>query len=108
MIIATRAASGKSAGYLAAALSAVLDGGTALYIAPTKALAADQLKAVRDLGLRGVRATCYDGDSTVAERAWAHSRGRIARWLTCPDVRTGDQSAAVSSARSYRGLHLDR
>ena len=56
VIIATRAASGKSAGYLAAALSEVLDGGTALYIAPTKALAADQLKAVRDLGLPGVRA----------------------------------------------------
>ena len=42
VIIATRAASGKSAGYLAAALSAVLDGGTVLYLAPTKALAADQ------------------------------------------------------------------
>ena len=50
VIIATRAASGKSAGYLAAALSEVLDGGTVLYIAPTKALAADQLKSVRDLG----------------------------------------------------------
>src|SRR5690242_15646111 len=35
VIIATRAASGKSAGYLAAALSQVLDGGTAMYIAPT-------------------------------------------------------------------------
>src|ERR1700722_15264140 len=73
VIIATRAASGKSAGYLAAALSAVLDGGTVLYIAPTKALAADQLKSVRDLGLPGVRATCYDGDATVAERAWAQA-----------------------------------
>src|ERR1700761_1580586 len=73
VIIATRAAAGKSAGYLAAALSAGLDGGTVLYLAPTKALAADQLKSVGDLGLRGVRATCYDGDSTVAERAWAQS-----------------------------------
>src|SRR5689334_1228246 len=41
VILATRAASGKSAGYLAAALSEVLDGGTVLYISPTKALAAD-------------------------------------------------------------------
>src|SRR6202034_1225138 len=73
VIIATRAASGKSAGYLAAALSEILDGGTALYIAPTKALAADQLEAVRELGVRGVRATCYDGDSPVAERAWAQA-----------------------------------
>src|ERR1700722_2071579 len=84
VIIATRAASGKSAGYLAAALSEVLDGGTALYIAPTKALAADQLKAVRDLGVRGVRATCYDGDSTVAERAWAQAHANYL--LTNPDM----------------------
>src|SRR5215472_5954008 len=55
VIIATRAASGKSAGYLAAALSAILEGGTVLYIAPTKALAADQLRAVRALGVPGVR-----------------------------------------------------
>jgi DEAD/DEAH box helicase domain-containing protein len=84
VIIATRAASGKSAGYLAAALSEVLDGGTAIYLAPTKALAADQLKAVRDLGLRGVRATCYDGDSTVAERAWAQAHANYL--LTNPDM----------------------
>ena len=84
MILATRAASGKSAGYLAAALSEVLDGGTVLYIAPTKALAADQLKAVRDLGVPGVRATCYDGDSTVAERAWAQSHANYL--LTNPDM----------------------
>jgi DEAD/DEAH box helicase domain-containing protein len=84
VIIATRAASGKSAGYLAAALSAVLDGGTVLYLSPTKALAADQLKAVRDLGLPGVRATCYDGDSTIAERAWAQSHANYL--LTNPDM----------------------
>jgi DEAD/DEAH box helicase domain-containing protein len=84
VIIATRAASGKSAGYLAAALSAVLDGGTVLYLSPTKALAADQLKAVRDLGLPGVRATCYDGDSTVTERAWAQSHANYL--LTNPDM----------------------
>ena len=84
VILATRAASGKSAGYLAAALSEVLDGGTVLYIAPTKALAADQLKAVRDLGVAGVRATCYDGDSSIAERAWAQSHANYL--LTNPDM----------------------
>src|ERR1700739_2214688 len=84
VIIATRAASGKSAGYLAAALSEVLGGGTVLYIAPTKALAADQLKAVSDLGLPGVRATCYDGDSTAADRAWAQSPANYL--LTNPDM----------------------
>ncbi len=84
VILATRAASGKSAGYLAAALTEVLGGGTVLYIAPTKALAADQLKAVRDLGLPGVRATCYDGDATIAERAWAQSHANYL--LTNPDM----------------------
>ncbi len=84
VILATRAASGKSAGYLAAALSEILDGGTVLYVAPTKALAADQLKAVADLGLPGVRATCYDGDATVVERAWAQSHANYL--LTNPDM----------------------
>ena len=51
VIIATPAASGKSAGYLAAALSEILDGGTVLYLAPTKALAADQLRTVRELAV---------------------------------------------------------
>jgi DEAD/DEAH box helicase domain-containing protein len=84
VIIATRAASGKSAGYLAAALSEILDGGTVLYLAPTKALAADQLKAVRDLGVPGVRATCYDGDATLPERVWAQSHANYL--LTNPDM----------------------
>ncbi len=84
VIIATRAASGKSASYLAAALSEVLDGGTALYVTPTKALAADQLAAVRSLGLPGVRATCYDGDATAAERDWAQAHANYL--LTNPDM----------------------
>ena len=84
VILATRAASGKSAAYLAAALSSVLDGGTALYIAPTKALAADQVRAVRSLGLPGVRPACYDGDTTTAERAWAQSHANYL--LTNPDM----------------------
>src|ERR1700760_2373517 len=99
VIIATRAASGKSAGYLAAALSAVLDGGTVLYPAPTKALAADQLKSVGDLGLRGVRATCYDGDSTVAERAWAQSHANYL--LTNPDM---VHSGLLPNHPRWRGL----
>src|SRR5215468_7514584 len=41
VIVSTPAASGKSLGYLMPALTAVLEGGTALYLTPTKALAAD-------------------------------------------------------------------
>jgi DEAD/DEAH box helicase domain-containing protein len=99
VIIATRAASGKSAGYLAAALSHVLDGGTALYIAPTKALAADQLKAIGDLGVRGIRATCYDGDSTTAERTWAQAHANYL--LTNPDM---IQSGLLPNHARWRGF----
>src|SRR5882672_10470718 len=100
VIIATRAASGKSAGYLAAALSAVLDGGTALYIAPTKALAADQLRVVRELGVPGVRAVRHDGDSTSAERAWAQAHANYL--LTNPDMLHG--SMLPNHAR-WRGFY---
>ena len=84
VIIATRAASGKSAGYLAAALSEILDGGTVLYVAPTKALAADQLQAVQKLAVPGIRATCYDGDATAADRSWAQAHANYL--LTNPDM----------------------
>jgi DEAD/DEAH box helicase domain-containing protein len=99
VIIATRAASGKSAGYLAAALSAVLEGGTVLYLAPTKALAADQLKSIRDLGLPGVRATCYDGDSTAAERSWSQAHSNYL--LTNPDM---VHSALLPNHARWRGF----
>ena len=84
VIISTGAASGKSLGYLLPALSAVLAGETVLYITPTKALAADQLAAIRSLGLPGVQAAVFDGDSTRAERDWARSHARYL--LTTPDM----------------------
>lgn len=99
VIIATRAASGKSAGYLAAALSAILDGGTVLYLAPTKALAADQLRSVRGLAVPQVRAACYDGDSTAAERAWAQSHANYL--LTNPDML---HSALLPGHARWRGF----
>jgi len=84
VIISTAAASGKSLGYLLPALSAVLAGDTVLYVTPTKALAADQLASIRSLGLPGVQAATFDGDSTQAERAWARSHARYL--LTTPDM----------------------
>ncbi|MBO0803574.1 MAG: DEAD/DEAH box helicase, partial [Nocardiopsaceae bacterium] len=99
VIIATPAASGKSAGYLAAALSAIGDGGTALYIAPTKALAADQLRTVRALGVPGVRAARYDGDTTSAERAWAQSHASYL--LTNPDML---HSGVLPAHHRWRGF----
>jgi DEAD/DEAH box helicase domain-containing protein len=84
VIISTGTASGKSLAYLVPALAAVLEGGTALYIAPTRALAADQLRLVTSLGLSGVRAAVVDGDTPYNERAWARSHANYV--LTTPDM----------------------
>jgi DEAD/DEAH box helicase domain-containing protein len=84
VIISTAAASGKSLGYLLPALTAVLEGDTVLYITPSKALAADQLDSIRALGLPGVTAATFDGDSTRTERDWARSHARYL--LTTPDM----------------------
>lgn len=84
VIISTPAASGKSLGYLLPALTAVLEGGTALYLAPTRALAADQLRAVQALGIPGLRAAVVDGDTPAAAREWA--RCHASYLLTTPDL----------------------
>ncbi len=84
VIISTGTASGKSLGYLLPALAAIQAGGTALYIAPTKALAADQLKLVRSLRLDQVRAAVVDGDTPWTERTRARSRASYL--LTTPDM----------------------
>ena len=56
VIISTGTASGKSLAYLTPALASCLDGGTVLYLTPTKALAADQLRALRELDIAQLRA----------------------------------------------------
>ncbi|HXO23615.1 MAG TPA: DEAD/DEAH box helicase, partial [Streptosporangiaceae bacterium] len=84
VIISTGAASGKSLGYLLPALTAVLGGETVLYVTPAKALAADQLAAIRALGLPGIQAATFDGDTPRAERDWARSHARYL--LTTPDM----------------------
>jgi DEAD/DEAH box helicase domain-containing protein len=84
VIISTPAASGKSLGYLLPALTAVLEGGTVLYIAPTRALAADQLHAVRALALPGVCAAVVDGDTPTADRERARVTANYL--LTTPDM----------------------
>ncbi|MBF9134096.1 DEAD/DEAH box helicase [Plantactinospora sp. S1510] len=86
VVIATGTASGKSLAYQLPALATLLTDprATALYLAPTKALAADQLRAVRSLGLDGVRPACYDGDTPRAERDWIRQHSRFI--LTNPDM----------------------
>ncbi|MGI5211590.1 DEAD/DEAH box helicase [Plantactinospora sp. CA-290183] len=86
VVIATGTASGKSLAYQLPALATLLADprATALYLAPTKALAADQLRAVAGLDLDGVRPACYDGDTPRAERDWIRQHSRFV--LTNPDM----------------------
>lgn len=95
VVVATGTASGKSLAYLAPVLSALADGAeapngrgaTALYLAPTKALAADQRRAVRELaGPLGnaIRPAVYDGDTPFEEREWVRQYANYV--LTNPDM----------------------
>ncbi|WP_231619022.1 DEAD/DEAH box helicase, partial [Nonomuraea sp. SBT364] len=84
MIISTGTASGKSLAYLTPAVSSCLDGGTVLYLTPTKALAADQLRGIRDLRITQVRAACFDGDTPFEERTWVRKHANYV--LTNPDM----------------------
>jgi DEAD/DEAH box helicase domain-containing protein len=86
VIVSTGTASGKSLAYLLPILSHLLGDprATALYLSPTKALAADQLRSVVALDLDGVRPSGYDGDTPHAEREWVRAHARLV--LTNPDM----------------------
>jgi DEAD/DEAH box helicase domain-containing protein len=95
VVVATGTASGKSLAYLVPVLSALLDGSeapngrgaTALYLAPTKALAADQRRAVARLAAplgTAVRPAVYDGDTPFEEREWVRQYATYV--LTNPDM----------------------
>ena len=91
VVLATGTASGKSLAYQLPALGAALTargdrgrrGAATLYLAPTKALAHDQLSALQGLRL-DVRATTCDGDSSRDERDWAQAHAEYV--LTNPDM----------------------
>ncbi|HSP37901.1 MAG TPA: DEAD/DEAH box helicase [Frankiaceae bacterium] len=86
VVVSTGTASGKSLGYLLPLLSGLLEepGARALYVAPTKALARDQLAAVRRLALTGVRAAALDGDTPREDRDWARAHATYVH--TNPDM----------------------
>lgn len=100
-IISTPTGSGKSLGYLMPILAATVDGQvghavesarsrltaarhTALYLAPTKALAHDQARQARLLGPEGWRVATLDGDSDDSERRFAREHASFI--LTNPDM----------------------
>ncbi|HEX5524674.1 MAG TPA: DEAD/DEAH box helicase, partial [Pedococcus sp.] len=92
VVMATGTASGKSLGYLAPVLtdlvqgagSATGRGATALYLSPTKALAADQLARIQSLAIPALRAATYDGDTPQEERRWIREHAQLV--LTNPDL----------------------
>jgi DEAD/DEAH box helicase domain-containing protein len=92
VVISTGTASGKSLGYLLPVLSDLVDGcaapsgrgATALYLSPTKALAADQLARLTALAIPGLRAATYDGDTPPDERRWIRDHTQYV--LTNPDL----------------------
>ena len=119
VVVATGTASGKSLAYLLPVLTALLadDRAGALYLSPTKALATDQLRAVRALSLMAVKAATFDGDTPREERDWVRRHGRLV--LTNPDMlhrgiltRHADwasylrhlQYVVVDECHTYRGV----
>jgi DEAD/DEAH box helicase domain-containing protein len=104
VVIATGTASGKSLAYQLPVLHALtaaaaagrakapagtpssgrLDPPTALYLSPTKALAADQLRAIDELMLPSIRAATYDGDTAWEERTWVRTHANLV--LANPDL----------------------
>jgi DEAD/DEAH box helicase domain-containing protein len=85
VVVATGTASGKSLAYLLPALTAARqDQARTLYLSPTKALAADQLRALEALAVPDVVAATYDGDTPVEARDVA--RARATYLLTNPDM----------------------
>ncbi|MCU1601584.1 MAG: box helicase domain protein [Frankiales bacterium] len=119
VVIATGTASGKSLAYLMPVLSALIEDerATALYLSPTKALATDQLRALRALNLTQVRAATLDGDTALEDRDWVRRFGTYV--LTNPDMlhrsvlpRHADHSrflrglrfVVIDECHSYRGV----
>jgi DEAD/DEAH box helicase domain-containing protein len=86
VVLATGTGSGKSLGYQLPAITRLLEDDRArvLYLAPTKALAADQLRSLTELGVRGLRPATFDGDTPIEERDWVRAHGN---WvLSNPDM----------------------
>ena len=96
VVIATGTGSGKSLAFSMPVVSAllaphksegrrsVLEEPCAIYLAPTKALAHDQLRVWRELDLPGIRPAVVDGDTPPDDRAWARRHANML--LTNPDM----------------------
>jgi DEAD/DEAH box helicase domain-containing protein len=86
VIVTTGTASGKTLAFNLPVLDALAAGRhtRALYLYPTKALAQDQARSLAALGVPGVRAAIYDGDTPTEQRR--QIRGWANLVLTNPDM----------------------
>ena len=86
VVVATGTASGKSLAYWLPILTATVEDSHAstIYLAPTKALGRDQLRALRSFTLPQVRAAVLDGDTPRAEREAIRRTANVV--LTNPDL----------------------
>ena len=75
-------------------------GATALYLSPTKALAADQVARLGALAIPGLRSATYDGDTPQEERRWIRDHAQLV--LTNPDLVT--LAPRPARGRPSRGL----
>lgn len=90
--VCTGTASGKSLAYLLPVLSELSEGlgaptgrgATAIYLAPTKALGADQEARIRSYAIPGIRSATLDGDTPTDERRWIREHAHLV--LTNPDL----------------------
>jgi len=86
VVISTGTASGKSLCYHLPVYEEILENPSsrALYLFPTKALAQDQLRSLKDLQGREVRSATYDGDTPTDLRGWIRREAQIV--LSNPDM----------------------
>lgn len=96
VVVATGTASGKSLAYLLPLLTEAAAAGPTpgsqgspgegrtLYLAPTKALAADQARAVAEFAVPGLIPAIVDGDTPFEHRQWAQRFGNLI--LSNPDL----------------------
>jgi DEAD/DEAH box helicase domain-containing protein len=86
LIVTTGTASGKTLAFNLPVLDALAGDrhARALYLYPTKALAQDQARSLGDLGMTGVRAAIYDGDTPTERRRQIRGWANVV--LTNPDM----------------------
>ena len=105
VVISTGTASGKSLAYQLPVLATLTaqPKATALYLSPTKALGADQLRSLSSICDPSVRPAAFDGDTPLPERDWVRA---YSRWVfSNPDMlHRGILPAHAKWAQFFRRL----